>query len=163
MRAETDISTSGRSTLRVTCLLVGAIVCFMGGMLAYRYLPVARSAVHVLKGKLTGTSRHSAPWAIGIYRGESPFQLMASSGVDNPVIAPEDITDFEAWFVADPFLSIRNGAFTMFFEVVGRASGQGDIGFATSADASTWTYGGIALEEPFHLSYPYVFEWEGNY
>jgi hypothetical protein len=40
---------------------------------------------------------------------------------------------------------------------------RGEIGVATSDDGYTWKYEQIALKEPFHLSYPYVFEWEGTY
>ncbi len=38
---------------------------------------------------------------------------------------------------------------------------QGDIGLAVSGDGRTWTYRGIVLDEAFHLSFPYVFEWNG--
>jgi hypothetical protein len=34
---------------------------------------------------------------------------------------------------------------------------------ATSTDGLSWTYRKIVLSEPFHLSYPYVFAWEGDY
>jgi len=39
---------------------------------------------------------------------------------------------------------------------------KGEIGVATSADGLQWAYQRIVLAEPFHLSYPYVFEWEGG-
>ena len=36
-------------------------------------------------------------------------------------------------------------------------------GFQTSQDALKWRYQQIVLAEPFHLSYPYVFEWMNDY
>ncbi len=40
---------------------------------------------------------------------------------------------------------------------------QGDIGLAVSSDGLNWSYRQIILDEPFHLSYPYVFQWKGDY
>jgi hypothetical protein len=51
----------------------------------------------------------------------------------------------------------------MFFEVVNADTGQGDIGLATSRDGFDWRYRRIVLDEPFHLSYPYVFHWGKEY
>jgi hypothetical protein len=51
----------------------------------------------------------------------------------------------------------------MFFEVMNVRSKKGEIGLATSADGYTWEYQRVVLDEPFHLSYPYVFEWRGDY
>jgi len=46
----------------------------------------------------------------------------------------------------------------MFFEVVNWRTWKGEIGLATSNDGLAWRYEQIVLTEPFHLSYPYVFE-----
>jgi hypothetical protein len=51
----------------------------------------------------------------------------------------------------------------MFFEVMNGRTGRGEIGSAISEDARRWTYRKIVLAEPFHLSYPYVFEWMHEY
>src|SRR5205085_2757088 len=40
---------------------------------------------------------------------------------------------------------------------------KGEIGLAVSADGLDWTYSRIVLAESFHLSYPYVFEFDGDY
>ena len=42
-------------------------------------------------------------------------------------------------------------------------SSRGKIGVAKSLDGINWTYDRIVLEQPFHLSYPYVFSVDGNY
>jgi len=73
------------------------------------------------------------------------------------------VDDIDARFVADPFMMIEDGRYTMFFEVMNRTSNQGDIGYATSSDGISWAYEKIIIDEDFHLSYPYVFEWDGNY
>jgi len=40
---------------------------------------------------------------------------------------------------------------------------QGDIGVSKSTDkGATWQQLGIALSEDWHLSYPYVFEYNGQ-
>jgi hypothetical protein len=40
---------------------------------------------------------------------------------------------------------------------------QGDIGVARSVDqGATWEFLGIALDEAWHLSYPFVFKYENE-
>ena len=39
----------------------------------------------------------------------------------------------------------------------------GELAHAVSRDALCWDYRGIVLREPFHLSYPYVFRWRGQW
>jgi hypothetical protein len=107
--------------------------------------------------------RKEAIWSIGIYRGESPFELRPADGAGNPVLTSEDVTDVTATFVADPFMLSVGGLWYMFFEVMNWRSGKGEIGLATSEDGLSWNYRQIVLAEEFHLSYPYVFEWQGEY
>ena len=102
-------------------------------------------------------------WAIGIYTGDSPLRLSPASGIGNPVISYKDISDARASFVADPFMVIEQGVWHMFFEVMNEESDKGEIGLATSNDCLHWEYQKIVLKESFHLSYPYVFKWEGDY
>jgi hypothetical protein len=107
-----------------------------------------------------GEPRPKPVWSIGIYRGESPFQLTAPDGVKNPVLTAEHVTDVSATFVADPFMVHVDNLWHMFFEVMNWRSGKGEIALATSSDGLTWKYSQVVLAEEFHLSYPYVFEWE---
>jgi hypothetical protein len=102
-------------------------------------------------------------WSIGIYTGDSPFQLQAPANHTNPVLRNTDVTDVPAEFVADPFMVHKDRRWYMFFEVLHRDALLGQIALATSDDALTWTYEQVVLAEPFHLSYPYVFEWQGDY
>ncbi len=102
-------------------------------------------------------------WSIGIYTGDSPFQLQPPANEANPVLTNADVTDVPAEFVADPFMINHAGRWHMFFEVKNSETERGEIGLATSDDAFSWTYQQIVLKEPFHLSYPYVFEWQGEH
>ena len=102
-------------------------------------------------------------WSIGIYIGESPFDLRPPTNVHNPVLTRNDISDVTAAFVADPFMLKVNHLWYMFFEVMNRQSRKGEIGLATSEDGLKWRYQQIVLAERYHLSYPYVFEWMGGY
>lgn len=98
-------------------------------------------------------------YSIGIYSGRSPLELAPAPGAQNPVITRGAATGLLATYVADPFL-VRDGrGWAMFFEVVAWRPGskKGEIAYATSADGLAWRYAGIALAEPFHLSYPHVF------
>lgn len=102
-------------------------------------------------------------WSIGIYSGSSPFCFEPPSHFINPVLTNQDVSDVRASIVADPFMLNVQGIWYMFFEVLNRDTRKGEIGLATSRDGFTWQYTQIVLEEPFHLSYPYVFEWNDEY
>jgi hypothetical protein len=100
-----------------------------------------------------------AVWSIAIYRGTSPLALAPTGAV----ITGADVTDVDAASVADPFLLRREDRWFLFFEVIPRANHRGGvIAVAESDDAVHWRYGGVVLRETFHLSYPHVFEWEGE-
>lgn len=49
------------------------------------------------------------------------------------------------------------------FEVWNGDTHKADIALAQSDNAIDWTYKQIVLTEKFHLSYPYVFEWQNSY
>lgn len=102
-------------------------------------------------------------FSIGIYVGESPFHFVPCSGTSNPVLTNKDVTDVNALFVADPFMAKEGSEWYMFFEVMNKTDHKGEIGLAISSDGIEWNYKQIVLSEPFHLSYPYVFKWEGNF
>jgi hypothetical protein len=74
-----------------------------------------------------------------------------------------DVADIRARFVADPFLVRDDGRWLMFFKIMPQDSREGVIGLAESVDGLRWSYRGVVLREPFHLSYPLVFSWRGDY
>ncbi len=101
-------------------------------------------------------------WSIGIYIGNSPFEL-SPDDVANPVLTAKNVTDVRARFVADPFMVKEGDSWYMFFEVMNKDTKQGDIGLAVSSNGLNWYYKQIVLDESFHLSYPYVFKWKNEY
>jgi len=104
-------------------------------------------------------------WSIGIYEGTSPLALAPLPGARNPVITRHSVTDGYASFVADPFMHRADDNWHMFFEVLRWKRGRkiGEIALATSRDGLRWDYQRTVLSEPFHLSYPYVFEWASEH
>jgi len=65
---------------------------------------------------------------------------------------------FDRWFGL-----WQGGKMYMFFELKNSITKQGDIGVAESSDnGATWRHVGIALDEEWHLSYPFVFEYDGE-
>jgi hypothetical protein len=98
-----------------------------------------------------------------MYVGDSPFHFSSPSEIDNPVLTRMDVSDVPASFVADPFMIRSNSGWQMFFEVKNILTKNGEIGLAVSENCIEWTYSQIVLAEPFHLSYPYVFEFEREY
>ncbi|MBI4687071.1 MAG: discoidin domain-containing protein [Nitrospirae bacterium] len=92
-----------------------------------------------------------------------PFNLQPAPYIANPVLTASSVTDVSARFVAGPFLFNENNQWYMFFGVLNNNTGEGDIGVATSADGYHWQYKQIVLNESFHLSYPLVFKYNGQY
>ncbi len=102
-------------------------------------------------------------WTIGIYRSNNPFHFNELQGWINPLFRAENVTDVSAKFVADPFLIKEDETYNLFFEVYNNDTKQGDLAVATSTNTWTWNYEKIILDEPFHLSYPYVFKADDGY
>jgi len=128
-------------------------VNWLGRFFRKRHFPVAETTANIRK----------QIWSIGIYLGDTPFDLKSPESVDNPVLTHSDVSDISASYVADPFMIMTNGMWFMFFEVMNGQTGNGEIGLASSKNCVDWTYQQIVLTEPFHLSYPYVFEWMSEY
>jgi hypothetical protein len=102
-------------------------------------------------------------WSIGIYEGSTLFSLNANKDIPNPVLTANDVADRDAAFVADPFMVVKDGRYFVFFEVLNRKTNEGDIAYAESPDGKKWNYRKVVIDEKFHLSYPYIFEWDNNY
>lgn len=113
-------------------------------------------------------------WSVGVFYGDSPFSLQpieamnvrrdesAAWPVANPVLTCASVSHagFASNFVADPFLYVKGEILYLFYETKNSITMQGDIGVAKSTDGgATWQHIGIALNEDWHLSYPYVFNY----
>lgn len=91
-----------------------------------------------------------------------PFVLFPEPSADNPVLTAEDITDVNAEFVADPFIMQDSGSWYMFLEILDIDTDKGVIGLATSENGIQWSYDQVVLSESIHLSFPQVFEHDGD-
>ncbi|WP_246988375.1 glucosamine inositolphosphorylceramide transferase family protein [Halorientalis marina] len=88
-----------------------------------------------------------------------------TNGCGNPVLTSDDVTDFgDVDFVADPFLLPLKDEIHLFFEVMNRDKKPNSaIGHATSDNGHEWAYDQIVLETGRHVSFPFIFENEGDY
>jgi len=133
----------------------------------FEELELARLIVEIdphdehLRHVYVAAPRSEQVWSIGVFTGASPWSLTDRSR-DNPLLTAAQVTDVPAASVADPFVINHAGRWYMLFEVVNWRTWKGEIGLATSIDGLAWQYERIVLAEPFHLSYPYVFEADGH-
>jgi hypothetical protein len=82
------------------------------------------------------------------------------------VLTARDVTDVAGVDgVADPFLfPAADGGWHLFVEVFARdRDPTAAIGHATSPDGRDWTYQGLVVATDDHLSFPYVFRWDGEH
>ena len=73
-----------------------------------------------------------------------------------PIVPPSG----QQW--ADPFPVKVEGRFYVFFENWPLGGGKGRIDVMEWMGDDQWNTPAVALERPYHLSYPYLFEWEGE-
>ena len=103
--------------------------------------------------------RRENVWSIAVCEIDSPSEL-ASADLQ-PILTAASATDVPALFVADPFLIEVDATWYLFMEVMNKSTWQGDIAVATSRNRRDWEYQQVVLDEPFHMSYPFVFAWDG--
>lgn len=96
---------------------------------------------------------------------QPPTVAAPATGVDNPVLTADDVTDFgDVSYVADPYIFVEEGTWHLFFEVVSHnKSPNSAIGHATSDDGLHWDYDRIVIKKGVHSSFPFVFKYEGEY
>jgi len=148
---------------RIIILSLIFLVGTVYGILIYKHHAFPYVIIRKIFNKGETQQPVYGPWSIGIYKGNSPFNLTDPEDISNPILTGESITDIDGVFVADPFMVATKEKYFVFFEVINRATGQGDIAYAESANLTIWDYGKVVIDEKFHLSYPYVFQWDGNY
>ncbi len=99
--------------------------------------------IRLLEGELDDA------WDIGSMKPIREIPCGGLSVDDNPVT-----------IVADPFLFVHNDSLYLFYEEK-KYREPGVLKMIRTNDLSSWSNPCIVLKEPFHLSYPYVFEDEG--
>lgn len=139
---------------RVVFTILLAVVCLSIGLAVGIVIGIKRGVPFVTEKE---------QWTIAIYRGDSPFDFPSSNDRRWPVLKAEDVDDIPAKFVADPFLMEDESTWYLFFEVYNNDTQQGDLAVATSKNTRSWKYQQVVLDEPFHLSYPYVFKWQDDF
>jgi hypothetical protein len=106
----------------------------------------------VIKGIAQRAGRHHMRWSL--FFGEGSFDPRKLTETQEAVPAPGE-------FWADPFLIEKNGDTFVFFENYVYATGRGKISVGVYRDKKLHVLGD-ALERPYHLSFPFVFEHEGD-
>jgi hypothetical protein len=94
-------------------------------------------------------------WRIVLQAGSVPRRV-ASAGGSGGIQPPRDR------FYADPFLIEKNGRTYLFFEDYPFATRKGVISCCEVDDAGNLGEPRVALECEYHLSYPFLFEWQGE-
>ncbi|KAF3539056.1 hypothetical protein F2Q69_00018396 [Brassica cretica] len=156
----------------VSCFGLFALISITYAWLAFS--PHIGRTDHVSSSSLGCREDNEGSWSIGVFYGDSPFTLKpietinvwrnesAAWPVANPVLTCVSLTNsgFPSNFVAGPFLYVQGDTLYMFFENKNPIAMQGDIGVAQSTSkGATWKPLGIALDEPWHLSFPFVFNY----
>ncbi|PRQ56491.1 putative hexosyltransferase [Rosa chinensis] len=173
------------------CLMSSGFVFFFGcfvlfGSVATIYVWFAFTPYYYARGTAESSSSaavlgcqedNEGSWSVGVFFGDSPFNLKPIEAVNvwrdksaawpvaNPVVTCASVSEsgFPSNFVADPFLYVQGDTLYMFYETKNSITMQGDIGVSKSSDkGATWQQLGIALDEEWHLSYPYVFHYLGH-
>ncbi len=65
-------------------------------------------------------------------------------------------------FWADPHVVYRDGKYYIFIEEFLHNGGKGHIAVIEMDETGRYSQPRTVLERPYHLSYPFVFEWNGN-
>jgi hypothetical protein len=65
-------------------------------------------------------------------------------------------------FWADPHALYRDGKYYIFFEDYSFKSRKGSISLITLDESGDWRFQGKVLDRPYHLAYPFVFEWKND-
>ncbi|KAG7946234.1 hypothetical protein I3843_14G029200 [Carya illinoinensis] len=156
-------------------VLLGSVATLYAGL---AFTPTFRNPLAGSGSSSLGCQEdNEGSWSVGVFYGESPFSLKpieamnvwkdgsAAWPVANPVLTCASVSDagFPSNFVADPFLYAQGDTLYLFYETKNSITLQGDIGVTKSTDKGvTWQQVGIALDEDWHLSYPYVFDYLGE-
>jgi hypothetical protein len=102
-------------------------------------------------------------WFLAMRRRESTADSRRDGGPDGVTHSMTGFRPLPAAagrYYADPFLIEANGKTHLFFEDFDQQRGRGHISHAVLADDGTPGPASMALERPYHLSYPFIFRWQ---
>ncbi len=110
----------------------------------------------LLKHAQRALVREEDHWFIAVRTKSTPRAGLRDARGVTLLKAPSDR------FYADPFIIRRDGRDYLFFEELPFATQKGLIAVAEIGPAGEIGDVRHVLERPYHLSYPYVFEWKGE-
>ena len=149
----------------ITLLLAVSGLAFLYGVAVGRFeifpYKLASNLLHMAQNVVV-EDRTYGPWSICRYGGPSPFELHPVNDVQCPLLDRNATESIGGKFIGDPFFFRSGGQGFVFFEVLNRDTKLGEIAYATVASDGSLNAQSTVLAEPFHLSYPQVFEWQGS-
>ncbi|WP_290846006.1 hypothetical protein [Flavobacterium sp.] len=104
--------------------------------------------------------QQGGPWSVGFGFSETSLPKVKTDNLFTPEMLQKDEKNTE--FLADPFFVKHQDSFYIFFEHKHFTPHKANISVLKSPDGIHYKYGGVVLDEPFHLSYPQVFEKGGK-
>lgn len=73
-----------------------------------------------------------------------------------------EIDSLNRYWLADPFLFEKNGITYIFYEAMDLVTKLGKIGYSVLKEDGSCTPVKIVIDQKYHLSFPYIFEYDGN-
>ncbi|MBC2714641.1 MAG: hypothetical protein HF978_04960 [Desulfobacteraceae bacterium] len=120
----------------------------------FTFICIAGLSFYFGKTKLRRFKKKGYYWSIGYQSSSDPFKWDPAKAK----IYDRDQLPIEAITLADPFLFKHKNTLYLFHEVVLKSVPEAKIGVSVyDTDNSKWIFQAIVLDEPFHLSYPYIF------
>lgn len=109
------------------------------------------------------SSKAGGSWSVGMVMSDNPLDIDVNNITWHPY--GKYIQHPSTGMFADPFVVEDNGKYYVFFEQMSgkRNSNWGNIGLLASKDLKYWEYKGLVIEEPFHMSWPNVFRYKGEW
>ena len=105
--------------------------------------------------------RRPPAWAVAVYAGQGLHSLRPFGSDGGQIWSAEERAGLGLAAIGEPFALRREDSWWLFFEQLRHGIARGEIGVASSRDLVSWRYHGVALRQPMHLSYPYVFDFDG--
>ena len=104
-------------------------------------------------------------WSVGVYRVNEYFGIRRINANDHLIFLLNskklDIFGRMPHTYADPFLFNHGGELYLFYEIVDKG-GRGEIAAYRSKDLKQFENVGVVLRSSFHLSFPFVFEYNSE-
>jgi len=131
------------------------------GILIAAFLLVL-SGVFYINAQYPFVTSKVGKWSVGFGFSKDPLKNLPINSKN--VISYEAVDrmlNTEENYIADPFFVKEKDTFYLFVELKGEKNA--DIALFKSSDGLDYTYEGVILNEPFHLSYPQVFKYKEEF